>query len=199
MLADRYGLEFSEERFRASFGQTSRDIIRTFWGDGLSEAEVQQLDEQKETLYRELIAERVPLNPGCRAALEALRRAGFARAVATSGPPENLEVVLSFGLIASYFDAQVHGFEIDRGKPAPDVFLLAAERVGVPPERCAVVEDAPVGIQAARAAGMAPIGLAGTHPAAVLAAAGPRRVVASLTELTPELVTEVLRSPASRV
>ncbi len=188
VLAQRHGVEISPERFRQSFGQTSRDIIRQIWGDRLSDDEVRRFDDEKEAIYRELIADHVPLMPGCRPALARLHDAGLHLAVATSGPPENLELVLSAGLIAYYFDAEVHGFEIAAGKPAPDCFLLAAERLGLPPAACVVVEDAPVGIQAARAAGMPAIGLVGTHPAEKLTAAGAARVVNTFAEITPELV-----------
>jgi beta-phosphoglucomutase len=192
ILARKYGLEISGETFRATFGKTSRDIIRQIWGPRTSEEDLRRLDREKEAAYRELIAGRVPLMPGCRDLLQRLRAAGFGIAVATSGPPENLELVLSEGLIASYFDAEVHGFNIFRGKPAPDCFLLAAERLGIPPRQCAVVEDAPVGIAAAQAANMPAIALVGTHPRPTLQAAGATRVVDALDEITAELVGELL-------
>jgi len=187
-LAKRRGVDVTAERFKRTFGQTSRDIIRLTFGEDLSEEDVRRLDAQKEAIYRELIAESVPLMPGCRNLLERLRKAGLRLAVATSGPPENLELVLSGGLIANYFDAEVHGFDIAAGKPAPDCFLLAAQRLGVPLAECVVVEDAPVGIEAARAAGMKSIGLSGTHPTDRLLAAGADRVIQSLDEITPELI-----------
>ncbi len=135
-LADKCGVEVSAERFHSTFGRLSRDIIRIIWGESLSDDAVRQLDDEKEAIYRDLIGSHVPLMPGCRRTLEVLRKAGFRLAVATSAPPENLDLVLSQGLIASCFDAEVHGFEIAEGKPAPDCFLLAAERLGVSPAEC---------------------------------------------------------------
>ena len=88
----------------------------------------------------------------------------------------------------SLISATVHGFEIDSGKPAPDCFLLAAERLALPPASCVVVEDAPVGIAAARAAGMPALALAGTHPAEVLQAAGAAHVVQTLDQITLDLL-----------
>lgn len=194
ILAERHSIHMSPDYFRSTFGQTSRTIIRQLCGGRLTDQEVSRLDAEKEAIYRELIEERVPLMPGCRRMLERLHNAGLRLGVATSGPPENLDLVLSAGLIAYYFEAEVHGFEIAVGKPAPDCFLLAAERLELSPTACVVVEDAPVGIQAALAAGMPAIGLIGTHPAPTLTAAGATHVVARLEEVTPELV-QSLRPP----
>lgn len=190
-LAAKHGIDVPAERFQQTFGRPSRDIIRIIWGERVSDQEIQQLDEEKETLYRELISEHIPLMPGCRKTLERLQKADVRIAVATSGPPENIELVLSEGLIANYFDATVDGFEIAAGKPAPDCFLLAADRLELPAASCVVVEDAPVGIQAATAAGMKTIALIGTHPAAVLQTAGAARVVQKLEEITPALVAQL--------
>jgi beta-phosphoglucomutase len=192
VLARQHGLTMSDEEFVSCFGQTSRDIIRRFWGDGVSDEEIARHDNEKERIYRELITGRVPLMDGTREMLVALREAGFMLAVATSGPRENVELVLREGELGAFFDAVVTGFDVKKGKPAPDCFLLAAERAGLPPERCVVVEDAPVGIQAALAAGMPAIGFVGTHPAERLTQAGAARVVDRLAEITPGMVSDLL-------
>ncbi len=191
-LAARHGLEVTPERFRETFGRPSRDIIRLLWGPGTSDRQIAKLDAEKEQIYRGVISAHVPLMPGCRATLRTLHESGFKLAVATSGPPENIEVVLSEGLIANYFTARVDGFEVFRGKPAPDCFRLAAERLELPPERCVVVEDAPVGIAAGRAAGMPVIGLVGTHPAETLRTAGATAVVTELSQITPDYVRSLV-------
>jgi beta-phosphoglucomutase len=187
-VARRHGVEVSPDRFRQTFGLPSRDIIRRIWGDKVTDNEVARIDQEKEAVYRELIRDHIPLMPGCREMLERLRRARLWLAVATSSSPENLDLVISDGLIANFFQAEVHGFDVAFGKPAPDCFLLAAERLGLPPATCVVLEDAPVGIEAAHAAGMRVIALAGTHPADRLSAAGAERVVSTLDGVTPELV-----------
>ena len=193
VLAQRYGKQVSPERFRATFGQRSGDIIRLLWGTPLDEETVRRLDAEKEEVYRELIRGRIPLMPGCAAALAALHDAGLMLAVGTSGPPENLELVLQGGGLAGYFRTTVHGFDIQHGKPAPDCFLLAAERLGLPATSCVVIEDAPVGVEAGVAAGMPVIGLTGTHPAEALLAAGVVQTVDRLEAITPALVAEVNR------
>ena len=94
--------------------------------------------------------------------------------------------------ISEEMDAVVGGADVARGKPAPDTFLLAAERCGVPPERCLVIEDAPAGLAAARAAGMRCIGVTGTKPREALSDAD--LVVDSLTEVGVEVIERLLQS-----
>jgi beta-phosphoglucomutase len=193
VLAARRGLSVSAERFQQTFGRPGRDIIRIIWGESIGDEEVAQIDADKEVIYRELITGRVPLMPGCQAVLESLHAAGLALAVATSGPPENLDLVLREGGMTGYFAATVHGFDIRHGKPAPDCFLLAARRIGLPPACCVVVEDAPVGIQAAVAAGMSVVALRGTWLPEPLLAAGAACTVQSLEEIRPALIERLYR------
>lgn len=192
ILAGKHGIEISDEEFARTFGQTSRDIIRKLWGTNVSDADVRRFDDEKEAAYREIIAGNVPLTPGAHEMLTALRDGGYGLAVATSGPRENVALVLEETGLGPFFAAVVSGFDISRGKPAPDCFLLAAERAGLSPANCAVVEDAPVGIQAALAADMSPIGFVGTHPAERLEQAGAALTVERLTEITPEVVGDLL-------
>ena len=190
-LARQHSINISDADFKAAFGRTSREIIRLLWGPELSAAEVERRDAEKEVVYRDLIRGHVPIMPGCREMLTALTSAGFRLAVATSGPPENLELVLRAADIGAFFEVTVDGRDIQRGKPAPDCFLLAAERLGLPPDACVVVEDALVGIAAGRAAGMPVIALEGTYPAEQLHAAGAAGVVRRLAEISPELLNSV--------
>ncbi|WP_437589716.1 HAD family hydrolase [Sorangium sp. So ce1000] len=88
------------------------------------------------------------------------------------------------------FDADLCGAAVARGKPAPDLFLAAARALGVPPPRCLVIEDAPSGVQAAKAAGMTALGVARLADEALLAAAGADRVVTTLDEIDPDALVE---------
>ncbi len=191
IVARKHGIDISDEQFRATFGQTSRDIIRQLFGPGLSNEQIRRIDDEKEATYRELIRGLVPLTIGAREVVAELHRAGFPLAVATSGPPENVSLVLDETRLRRFFQTIVTGADVQRGKPAPDAFLLAAEQLGVRPEHCVVVEDAPAGIHAALAARMHPIGLVGTHPGQRLADAGAERIVQNLTDITPQLVREL--------
>ena len=123
--------------------------------------------------------------PGGLELLAGLHAAGFRLALGSSAPPENVELVIERLELGRWLDAVVTGRDVTRGKPDPQVFLLAAERLGVPPARCVVIEDAPVGIAAARAAGMAAVALASTgRTRESLAAAD--LVIDRLDELSPE-------------
>ncbi len=187
------GRTMSLEEFTASFGRTSREIIAALWPEAVaSEADIARLDALKEAAFREILAANFPPMPGVEKLLKSLRAAGFALAIGSSGPPENVALVLDRLGGRALFGAVVNGMDVTRGKPDPQVFLLAAERLGVPPCRCAVVEDAPLGIAAAKAAGMASVGLASTGRARRdLAAAD--LVVDSLTELSPAVFRNLLQ------
>ena len=193
MLAKKHGIELTEAQFKESFGKPSRDIVREIWGQDVSDEDVRRIDEEKEAVYREIITGRAPLTIGVRETLARLQEAGFVLAVGTSGPPENVELVLGETRLTSAFAATVNGFDVKHGKPAPDIFQLAAERAGLQPTDCVVVEDAPVGVAAALAAGMKVIGYVGTHPAETLRDAGVHIVVNELPDITPELVRGLLR------
>lgn len=193
-LAAKHGLHMSEEDFAETFGQTSRDIIRRFWGAGLGADETRRIDAEKEALYRESIRGRIPMMADVHEMLHALRNSGLALAVASSGPPENIALVLEEGGLSAYFDAVVTGSDVEHGKPAPDCFLLAARRADLPPAQAIVVEDAPAGIQAARAAGMRAIGLSGTHTGLRLLSAGALLTVERLSQITPELIRDAFKA-----
>ena len=191
-VARQYGIDLTDEAFERTFGMSSREIVRKIWGPQITDEEVRQIDDEKERIYRDLIRNNVPLSLGARETVARLAQAPYVLAVGTSGPPENLELVLRASGLGPYFAATVNGLEVSHGKPAPDIFLKAAERAGLATQDCVVIEDAPVGIQAACAAGMKAIGYVGTHPAERLRDAGAVRVVEHLTDITPELVTKVL-------
>lgn len=196
LVARKHGIPLDEATFRETFGRPSRDIIRVLWGDGLTVDQVRRIDEEKEAAYRELIRGMVPLSIGVREALSGLRSAGYALAVATSGPRENVELVLHETGLSEWFQATVSGFDVERGKPAPDCFLLAAQRLRVPPCDCVVIEDAPVGIEAGIAAGMRVLGYVGTWPAERLRAAGAAATIEAFRNLTPDLIESLMEGPA---
>jgi len=189
-MAGEYGVEITERQFAATFGRTSRDIIARFWGEGLSDERIAEMDGRKEELYRQTIAADFPEMDGARELIRALHSAGWKLAVGSSGPPENVQAAMAGLGLPECFDAAVTGMDVTHGKPDPQVFLLAAERLGIPPCRCAVIEDAPAGIEAARRAGMVAIAITGTAPRGKLADAD--MVVDSLRELTPNTIARLI-------
>lgn len=188
------GLPFDAARFDAVFGRTSREVIAELWGrDRYSAAEIAVLDDRREAAYRDAITARFPAMPGAEQLIHALDRDGFALALASSAPPENAELVLDKLQVRQLFRAVVTAKDVKQGKPDPEVFLLAASRLQVPPSRCAVIEDAPPGIEAANRAGILSIGLAsGGRARESLNAA--RLVVDSLNELSPSLIRQLLNA-----
>jgi HAD superfamily hydrolase (TIGR01509 family) len=164
-LLGEYGLEVSWH-----------DCVERYLGNTLTrvrslvEAELDRAipadfeDRYRSTVYP-MLAEQVEAVPGVAAVLDALDEAGIATCVASSGLHERIQVTLGrAGLIDRFGDRLFSAEDVGVGKPAPDLFLHAAATVGVAPERCAVVEDAPAGIEAAAAAGMTSFGYTGLTP-----------------------------------
>lgn len=186
-VAEEEGQTFTKQQFAATFGRTSREIIASLWDGSLTEERIRTLDDRKEAAYRQIIEANFPAMRGARELLRRLKDAGFSLAVGSSGPPENIDVVLDQLQARSLFSAVVSGADVTRGKPDPQVFLIAAERLGLVPAQCVVVEDAPVGVRAAHAAGALAIGFASTgRTRESLAEAD--LVVDSLDEISPEVV-----------
>jgi beta-phosphoglucomutase len=192
MMAQRAGLNFSEAEFAPTFGRTSREIIAHFWGrDSCDDARIAAMDAEKEKAFRDIVEKDFPAMPGVHELLANLHGAGWKLAVGSSGPPENVDLTLDRLGNRALFSAVVTGSDVKRGKPDPQVFLLAAKRLGVDPSRCVVIEDARPGIAAARAAGMAAVGLVSTgRTREELAVAD--LVVSTLDELSPEILGEVI-------
>jgi len=175
------GVTLSYEEFRATFGQRNDSILRLWLGADVDAARMTRIGDAKEERYRSLVrAGGVAILPGAAEWVRRLRREGWAQAVASSAPRRNIEVVLKVVGLAEQFDATVSAEDVERGKPDPQVFLLAASRVGAAPECSIVVEDAAAGIEAARRAGMRSIAVLrdGAQMAADV-------VVRSLADLPP--------------
>ena len=172
LLAREEGLPLPPDSFRLGFGRKNQIIIPEIYRWSTDPVEIERLGARKEAIYRELMAADTlePL-PGVRAWLAALRNAGIPRAVGSSTPRANLDAAMGRLGLAEYFDAIISAEDVTLGKPNPEVFLKAAERIGCRPERCVVFEDALAGIAAARAGGMRVIGIATTHPVEELAQA----------------------------
>ena len=156
--------ELAHEQFVATFGQRNDTILRDWLGADLPINEIERIGAAKEARYRELVrSSGITLLPGVEHWLRQLRADGWRQAVASAAPRANVEAIVAALDIAAYFDAISSAEDVQRGKPDPQVFLVAAERVGVPPARCIVVEDAPAGLLGARRGGMRAIGVRSSH------------------------------------
>ena len=162
----RVGLSMTEPAFRSTFGRTSRDIIENLWPGKFDTKAAAEFDAIKEADYREILKVKLPVMAGAEELLAELHAARFKLAIGSSGPRENIAVMVEGLNSGKFFDATVNGSEVKRGKPEPEVFLRAAEKLAIEPKRCAVIEDAVAGVDAARRAGMVAIGLLGTAAAA---------------------------------
>lgn len=185
------GLAMTDADFARTFGRTSAEIIEQLWPGQFDQAGKVALDNHKEEAYRQILKKHFPGMDGASGLIKALHDAGFKMAIGSSGPPENVKVVHEQLPNGKLIGVTVDRSYVTRGKPDPQVFLVAAEKLGIPPIRCAVIEDAPVGLKAARAAGMKAIGLTGTADRATLEPLADL-VVESLRELTPESIRKLL-------
>jgi len=147
-----------------------REIIRDEMGDHLTEDEVVALNSEKEVVYRELYGPHRKTVDGFDALIAAAKIDGVKLAVATAAQTSNVTFTLDGLDLRRHFDAVVTAADVPRGKPHPDVFLEAARRVGVDPANCIVFEVAPLGVEAARRAGMRCVVITTTLPAASFAA-----------------------------
>lgn len=199
-LASETGVEFSEADFASTFGRTSREIIREHWpAKDHTDERVQQLDGKKEAWYREVIKQDFPVMNGAVELIDALTNENFIIGAGSSGPPENVHLALDRLGRGGVFKGVVTGKDVNRGKPEPDVFLQCARLMGVDPKRCAVIEDAPSGVTAAKRAGMASVALLSTgRDRDDFAGAEPDKMVKNLEYLSPATISGIILGSGSR-
>ena len=155
----RYGLETTEAMLLRMYGKRNDQIVRDYFGGGLTPEEVAERGLAKERLYRETIAGRTEemLVPGLRAFLE--RHRNLPMGVGTNAEPENVALVLDETGLRQYFRAVVDGHQVHHAKPDPEVYLRVAELLDTDPADCIVFEDSHSGVVAALAARMRVIGI----------------------------------------
>jgi beta-phosphoglucomutase len=195
-LAAKEGLAMSDEFFRRTFGMQN-DTILPMLRLGILKEQMDHLADWKEQRYRDIVQEHVELAPGAEALLKDLKQHGFRLAIGSSAPPENLDIFWDRLSLGNYFDARVTKEETTESKPSPQTFLKAAQKLGLPPACCAVVEDAVPGLQAAHAARMPVVAVTTTRSREDLAWAD--RVVDSLSELTASDFLALLQKADDRI
>jgi beta-phosphoglucomutase len=193
------GRDFTRADFAATFGRRNPEIIQHLFGSRFDDGETARLGDHKEEMYRAVARKGVELLPGARALLEGLRDAGFRQAIGSSAPRENLDLILELTRSAHLFGAVVAMEDTQRGKPDPQVFQVAAQRLNVGPEKCVVFEDAVAGVQAAKAGGMRCVAVrfVAHHPEEALRRAGADLVVQTLEAVSPEVVKRMLSEPGA--
>ncbi len=160
----KYNIKLIPDNYNAYMtGRTNERIMRYLFGEQLTDEEVDDLAYEKEAVFRELYRPFLKPTEGLVALLENVHAKGVVCAVASNGPFENINFVLDETGIRNYFKVVVNATMVKEGKPAPDIFLKAAELLGKKPDECVVFEDSPTGIKAANAAHIKVIGLSSTH------------------------------------
>jgi beta-phosphoglucomutase len=179
-MARDEGLAFTDAQFWATFGRRNDEIIQLLWGP-LAPEKMQEMADSKERYFRDAVRTTATALPGAIELLSELHDAGYPQALASSAPMANIELIGDVLGLNRYLDALVSGETVPRGKPAPDIFLKAAATLNMAPSVSLVIEDAVAGVEAAHAAGMRCIAVAGERDLAGLRAA--ELMVKSLTEV----------------
>lgn len=183
LLAKKENKVLPSGYFKKAFGKRNESIIPEVLQWAHDEKEIKRLADHKEELYRHIIFEHgiAPL-PGVKPFLEMFQKNKIPCCVGSSTPRLNITAALNLLGLENYFQIIIAAEDVSKGKPDPEVFLLAAQKLHLSPERCVVFEDAFVGIQAAKAGGMKIIAITTTHPASELTEAD--LVVDRLDELS---------------
>ena len=195
------GHDLKESEFARQFGRTNDPIIRELfeWAGRAAPTadEIHDFADRKEADFRAMVQDRFPEMPGATLLLESLHADNWRLAAGTSAPVPNAELFREKLGCGRLFETIVTGDDVAHGKPDPEVFLLAASRLGVPPPCCVVIEDAAAGIEAARRAGMASVGFCSKgRTSEELADAD--LVVSSLDALSPESLTAAIDAASCR-
>ena len=183
LLAEEKGLYLPPDHFKKGFGMKNEEIIPGYLDWTSDPKEINALSVRKEELYRELIKERgiAPLE-GVKAFLDQLKESRIPCIVGSSTPRINIDTIIDSLGFTGYFMDFITAGDVKKSKPDPEVFLLAAERVGYAPGKCVVFEDALMGVEAGKAAGMKVVAITTTNSADKLTEADV--VVNRLDELT---------------
>lgn len=184
-LAEKEGLPFSDQQFHDTFGMRNDTIIPILWGE-MPVQRIQELADLKETYFREFVRTTAAPLPGAIELLTALRDAGYKQALASSTPIKNIEVISEVLGLEKYLNAFISGETVPHGKPAPDVFLKAANELDVEPANSLVIEDAVAGVEAAHRGGMYCISVTGERNLPGLKAA--ELMVKDLTQVNVETI-----------
>jgi beta-phosphoglucomutase family hydrolase len=176
------GVVFTETDFQSRFGMRNDAIVRSIMGDAVPQAEIEAIATEKEDNFAEIVRHHIKPCPGAMELIMALYNAGVKMAIASSAPVSNIRLLLGTLGILDCFQQFVSGREVTESKPSPQIYLLAAQKLGAKPEICIVVEDAVTGVRGAKRAKMFCVAVTTTNPRDSLQAADV--IVDSLAELT---------------
>jgi beta-phosphoglucomutase len=197
----RRGLPMNSADFFASTaGRSNAEILKDLF-PAKSAAEHVAMADEKEAIYRGIAAQSLDLIAGAHAFVEQARAAGLRLAVCTASTVDNMALAFGRHGIDAWVETVVSPADGLRGKPHPDIFLEAARRLGIEAADCVVFEDAPLGVEAARRAGMKAVALTTTLPAEAFAefdnliAVAPDFTTLALAALTTAHVSAQKKAP----
>ncbi|APV45205.1 tRNA threonylcarbamoyl adenosine modification protein YeaZ [Dehalogenimonas formicexedens] len=188
----KHGVRMDREEFEQGFGRRNDDIIAGIIQRPITPEEVSAIGREKEAAYRRMVKGNARFFPGVLELMSSLKEGGFKQAVASSAPADNLALVVAEMKLEPFLSATVDASGVSKGKPDPEVFLKAAERLGLSPGSCLVIEDAVAGVEAAKRGGMAVVAVTNTHPREKLAAAD--LVLSSLEDVEPSQLLELINA-----
>jgi beta-phosphoglucomutase family hydrolase len=192
-FAGKYGFHLSDDELtRYVNGRVAREILEYLFRRELSPEEVYSFTEEKEDVYRELYRPYLKPAEGLVSFLQDLRRHEIPTAIATSAPYTNVSFTLDGTETRGFFREIVDARHVRRGKPDPEIYLLAASRLSMPPENCIVIEDALLGVQAGLNAGMKVIGVTTTHTAQELS--NTHHLIQDFRDLKIEVLYHLLKA-----
>lgn len=161
---DKYQISYSEPEFEEHmYGKHNSYIMSYFFKRSVSGEELVLLENEKESMFREIYKEEIHTIPYYESFLNELKSGSILTGVATSAPKANLDLILDGLAIRNQFDSLMSSEDVTTHKPSPEVYLKTAERLGLTPDECVVFEDSYSGVSAAINAGMKVIGVLSSH------------------------------------
>jgi len=190
LLGKKYGMAVEEGLFYETFGMRNDELMPRLFPGIFKPENYNAVHEEKEKYYRDCAQGRIKEPVGLRAFLNELKNNKFILAVGSSAPRANIEFILDELKIRDFFDHSVSGHEVNRGKPAPDVFIAAAKKCGLSADNCVVIEDAVAGVDAAKAAKMKCVAITSSTPREKLG--GADLIVDSFRDLKVRSIIDLL-------
>jgi len=187
------GTDYTEADFRRNTGKRSDIIVREVLGENMPQDEIAEIIQEKDETFRQLMGQKIKLFPGVLKLITSLKEHDVKIAIASSAPMENILLITRSLKIANRFDVIVSGWEVTKGKPHPQTFLLAAEKLGVAAADCIVIEDAISGVTASKRAGIRCIAVTNTTSREELREAD--LIIDSLEEITIADLNRLLEQP----
>jgi beta-phosphoglucomutase len=163
LFFEKHNIQMTQAELDKIHKGTLLEMMRILFGANVSTDELMTLGQQKEAIYRQTYAPHLKPIDGLHDFLETLKEKNYPIALATMGDWHNINFIFKALNIEKYFDVVVSGPDVSQGKPHPEIFLKAAECLGIAPNEALVFEDSMSGFEAARRANMAAVGLATTH------------------------------------